>query len=94
MANRAGKTKHAWKMDLRPLVVDVEGAALLTTLSTFTIEQEERAGRFPRKRLLSARRTGYLVADIEAWAASRPASDLPPPPNTGHANRRGKSAQN
>lgn len=76
------------QVQLEPVFVDVEGAAAMTTLSTFTIETLERSGLFPKRRQLSDRRTAYLVADIKAWAESRKASELPPPPNTGHTNRR------
>lgn len=80
-------------MNLKPITVDIEGAAALTSLSVSTIEAEERAGNFPRKRQLSGRRTGYLVAEIEAWASSRPVSGLAPPENSGHGNRRRKGQE-
>lgn len=38
--------------------------------------------------MLTARRTAYLFSEVKAWAQSRPVSDLPPPANTGHSNRR------
>lgn len=72
---------------IEPLYVDIEGAIALTTLSKSTIEAEVRAGNFPKPRQLAGRRTGYLVAEVKAWAESRPVSDLPPPANTAHPNR-------
>ncbi|UKI11834.1 hypothetical protein ACLUPT_11990 [Variovorax sp. SCN45] len=33
--------------------------------------------------MLSGRRVAWLVREVEAWAESRPVSNLPPPPNTG-----------
>lgn len=69
---------------MRPLAVDIEQLQqLLPCLSKSTIEEERRQGRFPQPRQLSGRRVGWLVSEIEAWLASRPVSDLPPPPNTG-----------
>jgi len=78
---------------IEPLYVDIEGAIVLTSLSKSTIEAEVRAGNFPKPRQLAGRRTGYLVTEVKAWAESRPVSDLPPPPNTGHATRRRKPAE-
>lgn len=76
-----------------PLYVDLDEAARLTTLGRSTIEAEIRAGNFPKPRQLTARRTAYLYSEVKAWAISRPVSDLPPPPNTGHTNRRRKVAE-
>lgn len=67
-----------------PLYVDLETLAdNLIPLSASTIELEEREGRFPKRRQLSGRRTGYLFSEVKEWARKRPVSDLPPPPNTG-----------
>lgn len=69
---------------MTPLVVDLRQLMrMLPALSKSTIEEERRQGRFPQPRKLSGRRVGWLVSEIEAWLASRPVSDLPPPPNTG-----------
>ena len=73
---------------IKPLAVDSEGAAALTTLSTATIKVEIRNGNFPRPRQLSKGRVGWRIVDIEEWLASRPESEALPPPNTGHDNRR------
>lgn len=73
---------------IEPLYVDIEQASQLTTLGRSTIEAEIRAGNFPKPRMLTARRTAYLFSEVKAWAQSRPVSDLPPPANTGHSNRR------
>jgi prophage regulatory protein len=32
----------------------------------------ERKGKFPKRRKLSERATGYLEADIDEWIANRP----------------------
>ncbi|SIR00981.1 AlpA family transcriptional regulator [Pseudacidovorax sp. RU35E] len=53
-----------------------------TALSRSTIEEEIRQGRFPKPRLLSKQRVGYLLREVMEWAESRPVADLPPPSNT------------
>lgn len=69
---------------MKPLVVSIRQLLeLLPALSKSTIEREQRLGRFPRPRLLAARKVGWLLVEVEEWLASRPVSDLPPPPNTG-----------
>jgi prophage regulatory protein len=76
---------------MRPLVVDLEQLLqLVPVLSKSTIEEERRQGRFPQPRKLSERRVGWLMSDIEEWLASRPVSDLPPPPNTGARKARSR----
>lgn len=68
---------------LKPIMVDQETASFLTSLSTAVIEKMEQKGEFPKARLLSKRRVGYLYDEIVAWCLARPVSDLPPPANTG-----------
>lgn len=75
-------------MSARPVYLDKEATCAFVALSPSTLEKEVREGRFPRPRLLSGRRVAWLVREVEAWAESRPVADLPPPPNTGHGNRR------
>lgn len=65
------------------LIYDKEELPEVTKLSLSTIEEEIRQGRFPKPRLLSRRRCGWLASDIQAWADALPTADLPPPPNTG-----------
>lgn len=77
---------------MKPLFVTREAAAALVGLSVTTMDAEIRQGRFPRPRQLSARRVGWSVRDLEAWAEARPPSDLPPPPNTGAKKPRGPLA--
>jgi prophage regulatory protein len=52
-------------------------------ISVRTIEEEIRQGRFPKPRQVSGRRVAWLAKDIDDWMENLPASDLPPPPNTG-----------
>lgn len=76
-------------MTLKPLYVDLAQLLVLLPLSESTLQQLQREGRFPRPRVLSDRRVAWLVTEVEEWAAARPHSDLPPPPNTGAPKPRG-----
>ena len=70
-------------MTIRPAYLDMPGACSFVSLSESTLQKMVREDQFPRPRVLSGRRVGWLVRELEAWAESRPVSDLPPPPNTG-----------
>ena len=70
-------------VNIPPGALEPEAAAAFCALSVSTMEKLEREGRFPKRRLLSDRRTGHLVSELLAWLAERPVSDLPPPANTG-----------
>ena len=76
---------------LRPAVVDVDQASAYLSLSVSTIENMERKGDFPKKRLLSGRRVGYLLREVDEWLEGRPESDQPPPVNS-QFGRAGKPA--
>lgn len=75
-------------MTLKPMFVDKQEAARILSLSESTFEELIRKNEFPKARLLSSRRVGWLVREVEEWAESRPVADLLPPPNTG--SRKGK----
>lgn len=66
-----------------PMMLDLPRVASTLCLSESTVQQLVREGRFPQPRALSARRVAWLTAEVATWAATRPASTLPPPPNTG-----------
>jgi prophage regulatory protein len=78
---------------VKPIYVDLETLLQIVPLGKSTIEEEQRLGNFPRPRKLSGRRVGWLMADIEEWANSRPVSDLPPPANTGAPKPRSPGRQ-
>ena len=69
---------------ITPAALDAEQAALYVALSKTTVESLVRSGEFPKPRQLSPRRVGFLVAELDAWLASRPVSELLPPPNAGY----------
>ncbi|NML24293.1 helix-turn-helix transcriptional regulator [Zoogloea dura] len=65
------------------LYVTLEEAAEIVSLSASTVQELVRKKDFPAPRMLSGRRVGWLLREVEEWAESRPLSDLLPPPNTG-----------
>lgn len=77
---------------MKPIFLTMETLPGIVGLSKSTVEKEIRAGRFPKPRLLSGRRTGWLMREIEAWAENCPVSDLPPPCNTGASKKKTASA--
>jgi len=67
----------------RPACLDRANAAIYLAISESTLERLTREGSFPKPRLLSGRRTGWLVRELDEWLEQRPVSDLAPPANTG-----------
>lgn len=79
VAEKPKRAKHAFA-PIQPLYCDIEHAPHVVRLSQTTIDDLERRGEFPKRRLLSGRRVGYLMRELQEWAETRPASDLPPVP--------------
>jgi prophage regulatory protein len=74
-----------------PMALDIHGVAKTLGLSKSTVQNLVRKKEFPPSRLLSDHRTGWITAEVAAWLAQRPPSDLLPPPNTGAPKpRRGR----
>jgi len=80
-------------MTARPIYLDKPAVADFVALSVATIERLVRENEFPKPRVLSGRRVAWLVREVEEWAESRPASELPPPPNTGVKRRASPSSE-
>jgi len=60
-------------------LLSVNEVSEMIGLSRTTIWRMEKAGNFPTRRHLSARRIGWLEADIEAWITTRsPSVDANP----------------
>ncbi|MGU7816518.1 helix-turn-helix transcriptional regulator [Burkholderia sp. AW49-1] len=57
------------------------------SLSPATVQKLVREKSFPEPRLLSSRRVGWLVHEVQSWAEACPVSDLPPPEDTGVRKR-------
>ena len=74
---------------MKPVYLDLASTCGALSLSEATLQKLVREDAFPKPRLLSGRRVGWLVREVEEWAESRPVADLLPPPNTG--SRKGKS---
>ncbi|CAM5502480.1 helix-turn-helix transcriptional regulator [Thauera mechernichensis] len=68
---------------IAPIFLDLPAVVQAVALSESTVQELVRQGQFPAPRQLSGRRVGWLVRELEAWAESRPVSQLLPPPNTG-----------
>jgi prophage regulatory protein len=68
---------------IEPGALEPEQSAAFCALSVSTLEKLEREGNFPKRRLLSDRRVGHLVSELQAWLEARPISALAPPANTG-----------
>lgn len=68
---------------IAPIFLDLPAVVQAVALSESTVQELVRQGQFPAPRQLSGRRVGWLVRELEAWAESRPVSNLLPPPNTG-----------
>jgi len=68
---------------MRPAYLDKAHSAAYCSISESTLEKCVREETFPKPRLLTGRRVGWMVRELDAWAESRPVSELPPPPNTG-----------
>lgn len=78
---------------LEPLYLDKEHSAAYLSLSLSNFEALGRTDpTFPQPRLLSPRKTGYLLTELRTWGEARPVSDLLPPPNTGAPKPRPRRA--
>jgi len=61
---------------VKAVVVRKPDIPAVTGISLETVKRLEREGRFPRRRQLSDGSVGWLMAEIEAWAAALPKSEL------------------
>jgi prophage regulatory protein len=80
-------------MAMKPLFIDLSTVAASVSLSVASGQKLVREDRFPKPRLLSNRRVGWLVREVEEWAEARPLSDLLPPHNTGRRRKRESDEQ-
>jgi prophage regulatory protein len=78
---------------LEPVFLDKRAAAAFIALSESTFEQLVREGSAPKPRALSARRVGWLVRELRAWADARPVSEMLPPSNTGASKASEQSSE-
>ena len=68
---------------IKPAYLDLAGTASYLSLPESTVQKIIREDAFPKPRLLSGRRVGWLVRELQDWAESRPVADCLPPANTG-----------
>ncbi|RQZ18846.1 AlpA family phage regulatory protein [Burkholderia sp. Bp9031] len=69
------------------ICISLKEVAQALSLSPATVQKLVREKTFPEPRLLSGRRVGWLVHEVQTWAETRPVADLPPPENTGARKR-------
>lgn len=75
-----------------PAVLRLEQAAYYTSLSPALLKQQaQNDPTFPKAVQLTARRVGWRRADLDAWVATREASNILPPEGSGYG-RAGKPA--
>ena len=77
---------------IKPAYLDLQSVSNYLALSESTVQKMVREASFPAPRMLSGRRVAWLVREVDAWAESRPVSDLLPPANTGARKGRGMGA--
>ena len=68
---------------MRPMFLDLQDVAETVALSTRGVQRLVQEGNFPSPRILSGRRVGWLVSEVEAWANARPIAEVLPPPRAG-----------
>lgn len=83
------KPKAPSVVTIRPALLARADAALYLSISERNLAQLVTQNKLAKPRLISANRVGWLVADLDAFAASRPMADLLPPENAGYG-RAGK----
>lgn len=66
---------------MKPAVLDFTNVCEYVALSTSTVQKLVRESEFPKPRLLSGRRVGWLTREVDEWAETRPVADLLPPVN-------------
>lgn len=64
----------------KPLIVPRERAAAALGISERTLENLVATGELPPPRKISKQRVGWLWRELEAFAETRPVSDLAPAP--------------
>jgi len=55
-------------------ILSTRDVCALVGLSRVTLYRAEKAGRFPKRRQITAGRVGWLRSEIEAWILNRPAA--------------------
>ena len=68
---------------MKPAILDLHGVCGYICLSESTVQKLVREAEFPKPRLLSGRRVGWLTREVDEWTEARPVADLLPPVNCG-----------
>src|SRR5689334_22804024 len=64
-------TKTAEAQNVTPRLIYYPEVKKLTGLSRSTIWKMERSGQFPRRRLVTTARVGWLETEVRSWIESR-----------------------
>lgn len=75
-------------ISIKPAALDRDNAAAYLSISLSTMEKLQREGGFPRPRMLSGNRVGWIVTELDEWLHQRPVSNIAPPENTGAPKRK------
>lgn len=67
----------------KKIYLDLPEVAQILSLGETTVQKMVTKNEFPAPRMLTSRRVGWLMREVEEWAENRPVSNLPPPANTG-----------
>lgn len=81
-----GDGEPAPRSHVRPLLYSLDEVAQAVSLSTGNVQKLVREGSFPKPRAMSARRVGWIVAEVEAWVIGLPVANMLPPKNCGQRN--------
>lgn len=69
----------------KPGALELRDAASYISLSVSLFQQKVQKDKdFPKPVELSARRVGWLTAELDAWLATRPRSTFLPPEGSGY----------
>ncbi|WP_321804142.1 helix-turn-helix transcriptional regulator [Burkholderia sp. BCC1993] len=86
---RAGNQRQQTKGEVAmKICFSLKEVAVALSLSPATVQKLVREKSFPEPRLLSGRRVGWLVHEVQQWADACPIAELLPPENSGARKRR------
>ena len=71
------------QITVKPAYLDLPSACSFVSLRESTLQKLVRENQFPKPRVLSDKRVGWLVRELEEWSESRPESSNLPVENCG-----------
>lgn len=79
--------KQEGRPDVKPVYLSSAEVARFVSLSPANVQKLVRENQFPKPRLLSANRVGWLTHEVEDWAEARPVSNILPPTGGGRPKK-------